>query len=33
MYGNEGAGPSTIYFQSWTNGTPTISESDTLTEK
>ena len=24
-YGGEGAGPSTIYFQSWDNGIPTIS--------
>jgi mannan endo-1,4-beta-mannosidase len=28
QYGNEGAGPSTIYFQSWTNGTPTINYGD-----
>jgi len=25
QYGGEGAGPSTIYYQSWVNGTATIS--------
>ncbi|KIO20851.1 glycoside hydrolase family 5 protein [Tulasnella calospora MUT 4182] len=28
QYGGEGAGPSTIYFQSWDNGVPTINYGD-----
>lgn len=28
QYGGEGAGPSSIYFQSWVNGTATINYGD-----
>lgn len=26
QYGGEGAGPTTVHFQSWTNGKPTINK-------